>query len=150
MKVELENGKLTQIANFMYGLKLARKQSRFRRRFIDMLQERAKLVDEDRIELLKEHSNKDENGEPIIHEGSYDVKDMTAFKEDLQELYAEKMVIEGGDNREMIRTIKTALKKFEDVEYDGQESEIYDYLCDQFGVDDEDNNEKEEEGANEK
>nr|WP_017552429.1 hypothetical protein [Heyndrickxia coagulans] len=58
MKVELENGKLTQIANFMYGLKLVRKQSRFRRRFIDMLQERAILVDQDRIELLKEHSKK--------------------------------------------------------------------------------------------
>ncbi|KYC73679.1 hypothetical protein [Heyndrickxia coagulans] len=137
MKVELENGKLTQIANFMYGLKLVRKQSRFRRRFIDMLQERAILVDQDRIELLKEHSKKDENREPIIHDDTYDVKDMKAFNEDLQELYSEKMVIEGGDNREMLRTIKAVLKKFEDTEYDGQQSEIYDYLCDQFGVDDE-------------
>lgn len=147
MKIELENGKLTQIANFMYGLKLVRKQSRFRRRFIDMLQERAKLVDQDRIELLKEHSNKDENGEAIVNDGKYDVKDMEAFNKDLQELYAEKMVIEGGDNREMIRTVQQVLKKFEDVEYEGQESEIYDYLCDQFAVDEEE--QENEEGAEE-
>lgn len=68
------------------------------------------MVDQDRIELLKEHSKKDENGEPIIHDDTYDVKDMKAFNEDLQELYSEKMVIEGGDNREMLRTIKAVLK----------------------------------------
>lgn len=133
----------------MYGLKLVRKQSRFRRRFIDMLQERAILVDQDRIELLKEHSKKDENGEPIIHDDTYDVKDMKAFNEDLQELYSEKMVIEGGDNREMLRTIKAVLKKFEDTEYEGQQSEIYDYLCDQLGVDDEEDG-NDEKGVDEK
>jgi len=137
MRVEIENGKLLATINFLYGLKLARKQSRFRRHLINLLREKLKVVEEDRIELLKEHSNKDENGEAIIIDGKYDVKDMVAFNHDLNELYAEKVVIEGGDHREMIRTIKQVLKKFEDVEYEGQESEIYDYLCDQFHVDDE-------------
>nr|WP_017552428.1 hypothetical protein [Heyndrickxia coagulans] len=77
------------------------------------------------------------------------MKDMKAFNEDLQELYSEKMVIEGGDNREMLRTIKAVLKKFEDTEYEGQQSEIYDYLCDQFGVDDEED-ENDEKGVDEK
>ncbi|WP_246570107.1 hypothetical protein [Lentibacillus saliphilus] len=138
MKVEISNGKIAEIINFLYELKLARKHSRMRRRFIGLLQERLQLVEEDRKELLKEHSNKDEHGEAIINDGQYDVKDMVAFSDDLKELYAEKMAIEGGDNREMIKTIRQALKKFEDVEYEGKDSEIYDYLCDQFNVDQED------------
>lgn len=144
MKVEIENGKLVQVIDFMYGLKLARKHSRFRRRLIDLLREKARIVEEDRIELLKEHSNKDEKGEAIIINGKYDVIDMVAFNSDLKELYAEKVVIEGGDHREMIRTIKQALKKFEDVEYEGKESETYDYLCDQFKIEENEEGEDEE------
>ncbi|MFB7639477.1 hypothetical protein [Peribacillus butanolivorans] len=63
---------------------------------------------------------------------------MDSLSNDLKELNAEKLVIEGGDNREMIRTIKHVLKKFEDEEYEAQASEIYDYLCEQFSVDEED------------
>ncbi len=138
MKVEIENGKLAAAINFMYDLKLARKQSRMRRRLIKLMSERLQEVEEERKELLKEHSHKDENGEPIVKEnGNYDVKDIVAFSNDLKELYAEKMVIEGGDNREMLYTVKHILKKFEDEEYEGQESEIYDYLCDQFEIDNE-------------
>lgn len=143
MKIEIENGKLALAINFLYGLKLARKQSRFRRHFIKLMQDRLKQVEEDRKELLQEHSHKDENGEAIVKpDGNYDVKDMVAFSNDIKELNQEKLVIEGGDNREMIRTIKVVLKKLEDQEYEGQDSEIYDYLADQFDID----NENEEKG----
>ncbi|MGY6209739.1 hypothetical protein ACXEO8_07155 [Cytobacillus firmus] len=142
MKVEIENGKLVAAINFMYDLKLTRKHSRFRRHFIDKMSERLKRVDEDRKTLAKEHSHKDEKGEAIVKDGQFVIKDMVAFSNDLKELNSEKIVIEGGDNREMIRTIKHVLKKFEDVEYEAQASEIYDYLCEQFGVDEEEENEK--------
>lgn len=143
MKVEIENGKLVAAINFMYDLKLARKHSRFRRHFINKLTERLKTVEEDRKELAKEHSHKDEKGEAIVKDGQFDIKDMVAFTNDLKELNTEKLVIEGGDNREMIRTIKHVLKKFEDVEYEGQDSDIYDYLCEQFGVDEEEKGDEE-------
>jgi activator of HSP90 ATPase len=146
MRVEIENGKLVAAINFMYDLKLARKHSRFRRHFITLMNNRLKVVEEDRKELLKEHSHKDSKGEAIVKDGQYDVRDMVAFSNDLKELHSEKMVIEGGDNREMIRTIKHVLKKFEDVEYEAQASDIYDYLCEQFGVDED---EEEEKGAEE-
>lgn len=133
MKVELEYGKLPKAVDFLYSLKLTRKDSRFRRRLINIMNERLKTVDLEREEILKEHSNKDEKGEAIIKDGNYDVKDMVALSNDLKELYAEKLVLEGGDNRELIRTIAQALKKFENEEYEGQTSEIYDYLCEQFG-----------------
>lgn len=135
MKIEIENGKLAATINFMYGLKLVRKQSRFRRHFIHQMNDRLKQVEEDRKALLEEHSHKDEDGKAIVNDGHYDVKDMVAFSNDQKELFSEKLVIEGGDNREMIQTLKTVLKKFEDEEYEGQDSEIYDYLCDQFKID---------------
>ena len=137
MKIEIENGKLAAASNYLYGLKLVRKQSRMRRRFISLLNERIKTYEEDRTELLEEHSNKDEDDKAIIHDDQYDIKDMVAFSNDLKELNEEKFVIEGGDNREMIRTVQEILKKFEDEEYEAQQSEIYDYLCDVFKIDDE-------------
>lgn len=145
MRVEIENGKLAASINYLYGLKLVRKQSRYRRRLINLLNDRVKVYEEDRKELLEEHSKKDENGKAIINDGQYDIKDMVAFSDDLKELNEEKLVIEGGDNREMIRTVQGILRKFEDVEYEGEDSEIYDYLCDQFDIDnDVDDNDEEE------
>lgn len=132
MKIEIENGKIKASINYLYGLDLVRKQSRFRRRLISILDKRSKVYGADRKELLEEHSNKDAEGKAIINDENYDIKDMVAFSDDLKELNAEKLIIEGGDNREMIRTMQTVLKKFEDVEYAGQDSEIYDYLCEQF------------------
>ncbi|WP_313428048.1 hypothetical protein [Siminovitchia terrae] len=135
MKVEIENGRLAAAINFMYGLKLTRKQSRFRRHFIQQMSDRLKQVEEDRKALLEEHSHKDGDGKAIVKDGQYDVKDMVAFSNDVKDLNKEKLVIEGSDNHEMTRTIKVVLEKLEDEEYEGQDSEIYDYLCDQFKVD---------------
>ncbi|WP_223251338.1 hypothetical protein [Bacillus pumilus] len=134
MKIEIENGKLALAINFMYGLKLARKQSRFRRHFIHQMTDRLKQVDEDRQALLEEHSHKDEEGKAIMKDGNYNVKDMIAFSNDLKELNKEKFVVDGGGNQEMITTIKAVLENLENEEYEGQDSEIYDYLCDQFQV----------------
>ena len=94
--------------------------------------------------MLEAHANKDEDGKAIINDGQYDIIDMVAFSNEQKELYAETLVIEGGDNREMIRTIKQVLKKLEDEEYEAQESDIYDYLCDQFAIDEEEKVEEKE------
>ena len=147
MKIEIQNGKLAAVGNFLYNLKLVRKQSRMRRRLINLLDERNKVYLEDRKELQEEHSNKDSDGKAIIIDGNYDIPDMVAFSNDLKELNEEKVVIEGGDNREMIRTVQEILRKLEDVEYEAQESEAYDYLCEQFQIDEgEDNDEGDNNG----
>lgn len=137
MKIEIENGKLKLIGDFLYSLKLVRKQSRMRRRLIKLIDERNKIYLEDRKELQEEHANKDDEGKAIIKDEKYDIPDMVAFSDSLKELNEEKYVIEGGDHREMIRTMKVILKNLEDEEYEAQESEIYDYLCDQFEIDEE-------------
>lgn len=148
MKVEIENSKLVAAGNYLYSLKMVRKQSRMRRRFINLLEERNEIYKEDLKELQEHHANKDSEGKAIIIDGQYDIKDMVAFSNDLKELNEEKLVIEGGDNREMLRTIKTELEKYVEVEYEGSESEIYDYLCDAFQIDEEKGEEEDESDNN--
>lgn len=135
MKVEIHKGKLIGIINFMRELGLNRKQSRMRRQLIKILERKNKAYLDDREEILKEHADKDENGDPIVNNNQYKVANQTALAEDINELSEEVVVIEGGDNREMNRAMKPILKKFEEEEYGGTKSEVYDYLCDQFGVD---------------
>lgn len=135
MKIEIQKGLIAPIANFLYGLTLVRKQSRMRRHLIAILNQKQDVYSEDKKNLLEEHARKDEEGKAVIKDGVYDIQDKVTFAKDLKELNDEVIIIEGEDNREMIRTIKVALKKFEEVEYEGSDSEIYDYLCDQFSVD---------------
>lgn len=139
MKIEIENVKLAPIGSFLYNLNLVRKQSRMRRRFIGILDERNEKYLEELRAVQEEHAEKDADGKPIIENGHYKVRDKVALTEDVQELGKEKQVIEGGDHREMIRTLQEVLRKFEDEEYGAQESEVYDYLCDQFKIDEEEN-----------
>ena len=144
MKIEIENLMLASASNYLYSLKLVRKQSRMRRRLIKLLNERNEVYVEDRKELQEEHANKDEDGKAIINDGNYDIPDMVAFSNDLKELNKEKLVIEGSDNREMIRTVKEILRKFENEEYEAQESDAYDYLCEQFEIDEDEEGSEEE------
>ncbi|MCU9614071.1 DUF1617 family protein [Caldibacillus lycopersici] len=131
MKVELENRKLEQAANLLFHLALKGKQSRHRTKFIKLLQARIEEVEEQRIQLAKEHSNLDEEGNPIVKNNKFDIKDLDAFSKDLEELYDEKMVIEGGDYTSMLKTLKEVLLTCE-VEFSGKEAVLYDYLCEQF------------------
>lgn len=133
MQVKIENQKLVPSINILYGLSLKGKQSRHRSKFIKLLNERVNEIQEQEKELLKEHCNLDENGEPkTIEDGAkWDVKDLDAFAKDKKELYEEEMVLEGGDAQGMLLTVKKVLLDCE-KEWTGQEAEIYDYLCDQF------------------
>ena len=135
MKIEIENVKLGATGNFLYKLTLVRKQSRMRRKLIKLVDDRNKVYLEDLKELQEEHAKKDKEGKAIIRDNKYDIIDKDAFSSDLKELNEEKLVIEGGDHREMIRTIQEILRKFENEEYGAQDSEIYDYLCEQFKID---------------
>ncbi|WP_240951688.1 hypothetical protein [Bacillus sp. RO2] len=135
MKVTIKKGLMVPIANFMYEIELVRKQSRMRRQLIKILNEHEETLKDDKRHMLEEHSKKDEEGKALINDGQYQLTDKDAFTKDLKELTEEEIVIEGEGNREMIRSIRSTLKKLEDNVYKGSDSEIYDYLCDQFSVD---------------
>ncbi|WP_416149436.1 DUF1617 family protein [Salipaludibacillus sp. HK11] len=131
MKVSIENGKLKQASSLLLNLSLAGKKSRHRTKFITKMQDRLKEVEEQRQVLAKEHSHLDDEGKPKTIGDKFDIKDMEAFKKDLEELYKEELVIDGGDAQGMLKTVKTVLLDCE-KEWQGEEALIYDYLCDQF------------------
>lgn len=96
------------------------------------MSERLEEYQEDLKELLKEHCNLDEKGEPIVKEdNTFDVKDIDAFIKDRKELDEEEIVIEGGDYQDMLKTVKEILMNC-DREFSGQEAMIYDYICERF------------------
>ncbi len=133
MKIAIENGRLGQVINLLFNLSLKGKQSRHRSKLIKALDTRLTEVAEQEKELLKEHCHLDENGEPKKKDNDqyWDIKDLDAFTKDKKELYTEEMVIEGGDNHGMLKTVKEILFDC-DVEWSGQEAATYDYLCELF------------------
>ncbi|MRG87012.1 DUF1617 family protein [Salinibacillus xinjiangensis] len=131
MQVKIENGQLAQVSNLLFNLSLKGKQSRHRTKFIKLLNERVKEVEEQRIELAKEHSKVDEGGEPIINGNQFELKDVEEFQKELKELFDEEMVIEGGDYQGMLKTVQKVLEEC-DKEFSGQEAFTYDYICEQF------------------
>lgn len=133
MQIKIKNSHLGQVINLLFNLSLKGKQSRHRTKFINLLTERLKEVEEQRIDLAKEHSHLDDKGEPktSIDGKSFDIKDEKAFQNDLKELFDEEMVIEGGDAQGMLKTVKEVLLNC-DKEFSGQEASTYDYLCELF------------------
>lgn len=143
MRMEIENQKLMAAHDFMYKLELARKKSRARRELLEMINQRFEKNATTRKEILEEHSHKDEDGNAIIENDNYQIKDMQKAQEDLAEFNKETLVVEGGEHRELLRTLRAIFEGLEEKEFGAEESEIYDYLYDQL-----DQNE-EEKGADE-
>lgn len=135
MKVEIKNALLQESINLLFDLSLRGKQSRHRTRFIKRLTERLKEVEEERMKLAEEYARKDDEGKPIMKKGGkeYDIPDenMPSLIKDVEELYDEVLVIEGGDNKETLETVRKILEET-DKEFSGREAVIYDYLCEQF------------------
>lgn len=142
MKMEIENQKLIAAHDFMYKLELVRKKSRARRELVEMIKARLDKNVTTRKEILEEHSHKDDEGNAIVENENYQIKDMQKAQEDLDEFNQEKMVIEGGEQRELLRTLRAIFEGLEEKEFGAEESEIYDYLYDQL-------DQNEEKGAEE-
>lgn len=135
MKVEIKNGLLQESIQLLYDLSLKGKQSRHRTRFIKKMAERLKEVEEQRQELLEEHARKDEKGQAVMKKGGeeFDIPDKNKPKlhKEVEELFKESLVIEGGDNEETLKTVHTILIDT-DKTFSGREAVVYDYLCEQF------------------
>lgn len=135
MKVEIKNSFVGQVIDLLFNLSLIGKQSRMRTRFIKRLGEQSKEVEKGRVDLAKEHAEKDESGEPKTKDNRYDIKDMGAFKKDLAELYNESIIFEGANDQDMLETVKTVIEEC-DQAFSGEEATTYNYLYDQFEGDD--------------
>lgn len=139
MKVTIKNSLLNSTIEILYKAKLSGKKSRHRTRFIKQVGARLELIGEEERDLLKAYCELDGDGEPKKEKGEdgkeyYKFKDIDSFHREQVELYEEEMTIEGEDNRVMLLSVREALDESDEV-YSGQEAIIYDYLCEQFKVD---------------
>lgn len=131
MKVEIENIKLAGCINVLDKLQLKGLKSIHRTRLINALGEKLQRIAEEERQLKIEHSNLDKEGNPIIVDGNYDIKDMDAFKNAMEDFYKEKAIIDGGDSQVFLRSVKQSLEESEIV-WEGEEASNYAYLYDAF------------------
>ncbi|AIC93837.1 DUF1617 family protein [Shouchella lehensis] len=133
MKLSIQVNKLAKAHEFLHGLSLVRKKSRERRRVLNLIQERIELYNKERRELLEEHSVKDGDGKAVIENENYKIEDYQALHEDLLEFEKEMpLVIEGIQYQETLKVLQSVFEELEDERYEGEESEVYDYLYDQL------------------
>lgn len=132
MEVRISNININSTINFFYNMPLRGKQSRHRTKFIKLLTDRLKEVSEQEKQLLIEFAKKDEKGNPIkIGETRYEIEDIESLAKEKEILFNEEFVIDGGDNEDMLKTLKDVLENYNE-ELRGQEATLYDYLCEQF------------------
>lgn len=134
--MKLKNREIAGFVNFLLMLDLAGKQSRMRTRLAKLLDERSRLVDEERLEILKELAEKDENGQPkqetdeagnTIYVLSDEAKEK--FNAEYAELMDEDCVIEETEERrDMLLTVKEAVLNC-DMKFKGQDALLYDRYC---------------------
>ncbi|WP_078428757.1 DUF1617 family protein [Alkalihalobacterium alkalinitrilicum] len=130
--MKLKNNDIRSLANFLAEEKLAGKTSRMRTRFIKILEDRLKEVEEFRIELLEKYAKKDDKGKAVLNGNQYEIEDREIFSYEYNELMEEEFIIDETESkREMITHVKRILENTEKV-FSGMEAFDYDRWCEAF------------------
>lgn len=134
MRLNFKNHELIPVQKFLYNLTLKKaKPSRSRSKLVKKLDEKIKEYQEDVQDLINLHSEKDENGEPVVHEGGgYRIVNRPNFDKDQEELNNEEVVIECGEYANNFTVLYNTVNEIEDIELSGQEAEGYDIFLDRF------------------
>lgn len=133
MEIKIQNQRIADTINFLYGISLKGKQSRHRTKFINELNETLKELGKEEEAIRKEHCHLDEEGNPkkIENGTKWDIKDLDAYSKDIKEFFEEERTFTGGNVTGVLKTIKEILFNYEG-ELSGADASLYDYLCDQF------------------
>ena len=119
------------LVEFLQEITLKNKVSRLRNKLIKKLTEIATETDEERIELCKEHAEKDENGEAIVEDDQYKVEDLEALNKEIQYLFQEEVAVEVGEYSSDFSPLFNYLdSEAFDMELSGVEANRYDRLLD--------------------
>lgn len=130
--MQLKNNDIRSLANFLAAEKLAGKTSRMRTRFIKILDDRLKEVEEFRIELLEKYAKKDEGGKSVLIGNKYDLNDLETFNKEFAELMDEELIIDETESkRAMLIHVKRILENTEQ-EFSGMDAFAYDRWCEAF------------------
>lgn len=141
MQVKIQYKYVAEVIDFLSNISLKGKQSIHRTRFIKLVNEKLKQISEEELELVKEFTGIDEEGNPKKNEmGNFDIKDASGFLKQQKEYFEECYVIEGGDAHGMLKTMKAVIENY-DQELSGKDAEVFEHLFTAF----ENSNEKGEE-----
>ena len=128
----IKNSDIQSLVNFLVNEKLSGKTSRMRTRFVNLLNERLKEIEEFRLEIVEKYAEKDDEGKPITNDNKYKIVDMEAFNKDYDELMNEEFIIdETHSKKDMLLSVKRILESTE-MEFSGQEAFLYDKWCEAF------------------
>lgn len=130
-KLVLQKVEAQPLADFLQKPELKNKVARLRNKFVKKLTAIVEELDEERIELCKEHADKDENGEAIVNNDQYQVQDLEALNADIQDLYKEEVAIEVGEYSNNFEPLFEYLESDEfDYPLSGQDDACYNRLLD--------------------
>ena len=132
-KLILQKSEAQPLAEFLQKPELKNKVARLRNKFVKQLTAIVAELDEERIELCKEHADKDANGEAIVNDNQYQVQDMEALNKEIQELYAEEVAIEMGEYSSNFEPLFEYLESDAfDYPLSGQDDACYNRLLDMW------------------
>lgn len=131
--MKLKNYEINPFINFLINdLDLIDQKSRMRTRFVKLLNDRLTQFKEEHFQLLNEHCNLDEGGNPIVkpiensEQREYDVKNLALFNDSYQVLVNEDVVIEQNEeHKNMLLTVKDAVLNC-GISFKGNDAFIYD------------------------
>lgn len=132
--MKMYNYEIESFVAFLMTLELAGQKSRMRTKFVKLALDHLKEVENDRIDLIKEYVELDENNDPKTTEDEngltrYEMRDIDSFKAEYDILMSEKFVIENLEtNRNMLDLVKDAILNTNLV-FKGQEALQYDRWC---------------------
>lgn len=137
LEVKIKNNMLNETIDFFFGMSLKGKESRMRTRFIKLLSTEVERVAEEENGILKEYCvlnddgelEQNEDGTAIIKKGKEEV-----LMDERLELLNEEFIIDDSNSQNMLMTVRKILDDC-DMELSERKAVLYDYLCEQFKVD---------------
>ena len=132
-KLVLQKSEAQPLVEFLQKPELKNKVARLRNKFVKKLMAITSELDEERIELCKEHSDKDSEGEAIVNDNQYQVQDIEALNADIQDLYKEEVAIEVGEYSNNFEPLFEYLESDAfDYPLSGQDDACYNRLLDMW------------------
>ena len=145
-----QSGKIESFYEWLIKLKLHGKQSRARSRFVKMITERVREIDEERIILAEKHAEKDKDGKIIYltvkkdkdgkdiettnkqEAASVKIADFSAFNKDYADYLNENMIFDvTPETQETIYGVRDILLNTEE-EFEGVMAMRYEEICSAF------------------
>ena len=138
--VRMKNSEIKVLEDFLIDsnndLKLKGRVSRYRTRFVKLLEDQLTSVREEHASIIKQYANLDDNGEPktkdVEGDSVYDIDNekMLEFAKEYEDLMAEDFVIVVDEsNRKMVKSVRDAILDCE-LEFYGESAFVFDRLCD--------------------